>query len=58
MEIQTEDLLDKLKHSSEKLDSQYKAIIDLCDQIEKTVGELYYDINELEKEVKWLKLKK
>ena len=52
MEIQVEDLFDKLKHSSEKLDSQYKAIIDICDQIERTVGELYYDINELEKEVK------
>lgn len=52
MEIQVEDLFDKLKHNTEKLDNQYKSIIDICDQIEIIVGELYYDINELEKEVK------
>jgi hypothetical protein len=52
MEIQIEDLFDKLKHNSEKLDNRYKAIIDICDEMEKTIQELQYDIHELEEELK------
>ena len=51
MEIQIEDLLDKLKHSTEKLDSQYKAIINICDEMKRTIEELDYDVHELEKEL-------
>ena len=52
MEIQVEDLFDKLKHSSEKLDNQFKSMIDIIDEMKKTIEELDYDLHELEKEIK------
>ena len=51
MEIQIEDLLSKLKYQTEKLDSQYKAIINICDEMKRTIEELDYDVHELEKEL-------
>ena len=38
MEIQIEDLLDKLKSQAEELDNRYKAITDICNDIEKIVA--------------------
>ena len=51
MEIQVEDLLSKLKYQTEKLDSRYKAIIDICNEMEKIINDLQYDVHELDKEL-------
>jgi len=59
MEIQVEDLLSKLKYQTEKLDSRYKAIIDICNEMEKIINDLQYDVHELDKELdKWNLLNK
>tara|TARA_R110002050_G_scaffold42093_1_gene101691 strand:- start:715 stop:873 length:159 start_codon:yes stop_codon:yes gene_type:complete len=52
MEKEIEDLLDKLKHQAEKLDNRYKAITDICNDIEKIVDDLQYDIHKIDKELK------
>ena len=51
MEKEIEDLLDKLKHQAEKLDNRYKAITDICNDIEKIVDDLQYDIHKIDKEL-------
>ena len=51
MEIQIEDSLNKLKYQIEKLDTNYKAMVEICDEIQDVVKELDYDIHELEKEL-------
>jgi len=51
MEIQIEDLLDKLKHQAEKLDNRYKSMIDICKDSENVVEELQHDIHKLDKEL-------
>ena len=51
MEIQIEDLLDKLKSQAEELDNRYKAITDICNDIEKIVDGLQYDVHKLDKEL-------
>ena len=50
MEIQIEDLLDKLKTQAEELDNRYKAMIDICNDIEKVADGIQYDIHKLNKE--------
>tara|TARA_X000001382_G_scaffold14342_1_gene9254 strand:+ start:331 stop:489 length:159 start_codon:yes stop_codon:yes gene_type:complete len=52
MEIQIEDLLDKLKSQAEELDNRYKAITDICNDIEKIVDGFQYDVHKLDKELK------
>jgi len=52
MEIQVEDLLDKLKYQAEKLDNRYKAITNICSDIEKIIDDLQYDVHKLDKELK------
>lgn len=52
MEIQIEDLLDKLKFQAEELDNRYKAMIDLCKNIENIVDDLSQDIYKLSEEIK------
>ena len=51
MEIQIEDLLDKLKNQAEELDNRYKAITDICNDIERIVDGLQYDVHKLDKEL-------
>ena len=51
MEIQVEDLLDKLKYQAEKLDNRYKSMIDICKDSENVVEELQHDIHKLDKEL-------
>tara|TARA_R110002020_G_scaffold120869_1_gene275202 strand:- start:338 stop:496 length:159 start_codon:yes stop_codon:yes gene_type:complete len=52
MEIQIEDLLDKLKTQAEELDNRYKAMIDICNDIEKVADSIQYDVHKLDKELK------
>ena len=51
MEIQIEDLLSKLKYQTEKLDTNYKAMVEILDEMKRTIEELDYDVHELEKEL-------
>jgi hypothetical protein len=52
MEIQIEDLFDKIKYQAEKLDISYKTMISICKDSEDIVNELQHDIHKLEKEIK------
>jgi len=51
MEIQIEDLLDKLKTQAEELDNRYKAMIDICNDIEKVVDGIQHDVHKFNKEL-------
>ena len=52
MEIQIEDLLDKLKTQSNELNIQDQSMIDLCKNIENIVDDLSQDIYNLGEELK------
>ena len=52
MEIQIEDLFDKLKHQAEELDNRYKTMLDICKEQENIINELQHDIHKLDKEIK------
>jgi len=52
MEIQIEDLLDKLKLQTEMLNISYKKMIDICKDSEDIVNKLHHDIDKLDKELK------
>ena len=51
MHQETKELLNKLKYQAEKLDNRYKAMIDICNEIENIGETLQYDIHKLEKEL-------
>ena len=52
MEIQIEDLLDKLKTQAKELDNRYKAMIDICKDSENIINELQHDVHKIDKELK------
>jgi len=52
MEIQIEDLLDKLKTQSNELNIQYQSMIDLCKDIENLFDNLQQDLYKLSEELK------
>ena len=52
MEVKIFSLLDNLKLQAEELDNRYKAITDICNDIEKIVDGLQYDMHKLDKELK------
>jgi hypothetical protein len=52
MEIQIEDLLDKLKTQSNELNIQYQSMIDSCKEIENIIDDLSQDIYKLGEELK------
>jgi len=48
--MEIDNLLDKLKRQAEELDNRYKAMIDICNDIEKVADGIQYDIHKLNKE--------
>ena len=48
--MEIDNLLDKLKRQAEELDNRYKAMIDICNDIEKVADGIQYDIHKLREE--------
>ena len=50
--MEIDNLLNKLKRQAEELDNRYKAMIDICNDIEKVADSIQYDVHKLDKELK------
>ncbi len=51
MEVKIFSLLDNLKLQAEEIDNRYKAMIDICNDIEKIIDNIQHDVHKLDKEL-------
>ena len=51
MEVKIFSLLDNLKLQAEEIDNRYKAMIDICNDIEKVVDDIQHDVHKFNKEL-------